>query len=56
MARKIKAKVSYKKNKKVPKAFIGGATMALGAGKAILIRIDLRWVLVKPLNRWLMNL
>mgnify|MGYP003651012443 CR=1 FL=1 len=35
MARKIKAKVSYKKNKKVPKAFIGGATMALGAGKAI---------------------
>jgi hypothetical protein len=35
MARKIKAKVSYKKNKKVPKAFVGAATAALGLGKAI---------------------
>ena len=35
MARKIKAKVSYKKNKKVPKAFVGAATTVLGLGKAI---------------------
>ena len=35
MARKIKAKVSYKKNKNAPKAFVGAATAALGLGKAI---------------------
>jgi len=35
MARKIKAKVSYSKKKKVPKAFVGAATAALGVGKAI---------------------
>jgi len=33
MARKIKAKVSYKKNKKAPKAFVGAATAAMGLGK-----------------------
>ena len=33
MARKIKAKVSYNKKKKVPKAFVGAATAALGIGK-----------------------
>jgi len=33
MARKIKAKVSYSKKKKVPKAFVGAATAALGVGK-----------------------
>ncbi len=36
MARKIKAKVSYSKNKKVPKAFVGAALQAgLGAAKMI---------------------
>ena len=35
MARKIKAKVSYKKNKNAPKAFVGAATAAIGLGKAI---------------------
>jgi len=35
MGRKIKAKVSYKKNKNTPKAFVGAATAALGLGKAI---------------------
>ncbi len=33
MARKIKAKVSYKKNKKASKAFVGAATAAIGLGK-----------------------
>ena len=36
MARKIKAKVSYSKNKKAPKAFVGAAlTAGLGAAKMI---------------------
>jgi hypothetical protein len=35
MARKIKPKIKYKKNKKSPKAFAGAATMALGVGKSI---------------------
>ena len=35
MARKIKAKVSYKKNKNAPKAFVGAATAAIGGIKAI---------------------
>ena len=35
MARKIKAKVSYKKNKKAPKAFVGAATAAIGLGKMV---------------------
>lgn len=35
MARRVKPKISYKKNKKAPKAFIGAATAAIGLGKAI---------------------
>ena len=35
MGKKIKAKLSYKKNKKAPKAIVGAATAALGLGKAI---------------------
>jgi len=35
MARKVKPKIKYSKNKKAPKAFVGAATMAIGAGKAI---------------------
>ena len=35
MARRIKPKIKYKKNKKTPKALVGAATLALGAGKAI---------------------
>jgi len=37
MARKIKAKVSYKKNKNAPKAFVGAATAAIGLGAAKMI-------------------
>ena len=35
MARRVKPKIKYKKNKKAPKAFIGAATAALGLGKMI---------------------
>ena len=35
MARRVKPKISYKKNKKTPKAFIGAATAAIGLGKSI---------------------
>ncbi|MDB4335749.1 hypothetical protein OAA03_00650 [bacterium] len=42
MARRVKPKISYKKNKKTPKAFVGAATMALGAGKAIFGGIQAR--------------
>ena len=35
MARRVKPKIKYKKNKKSPKAFAGAATMALGVGKSI---------------------
>tara|TARA_R100000654_G_scaffold68262_1_gene97106 strand:- start:9365 stop:10534 length:1170 start_codon:yes stop_codon:yes gene_type:complete len=35
MARRVKPKIKYKKNKKAPKAILGAATLALGAGKAI---------------------
>ena len=35
MAKRIKPKISYKKNKKVPKAFVGALTAGLGAVKMI---------------------
>ena len=35
MARRVKPKISYKKNKKTPKAFVGAATAAIGGIKAI---------------------
>ncbi len=35
MARRVKPKISYKKNNKTPKAFVGAATAAIGLGKAI---------------------
>ena len=35
MAKRIKPKISYKKNKKVPKAFVGALTAGLGAVKKI---------------------
>ena len=35
MARRVKPKISYNKNKKTPKAFVGAATAAIGLGKAI---------------------
>tara|TARA_R100001440_G_scaffold17689_1_gene29725 strand:- start:2833 stop:4002 length:1170 start_codon:yes stop_codon:yes gene_type:complete len=35
MARRVKPKIKYNKNKKAPKAFVGAATAALGLGKAI---------------------
>ena len=35
MARRVKPKIKYKKNKKSPKAYAGAATMALGIGKSI---------------------
>tara|TARA_R100001443_G_scaffold31110_1_gene45088 strand:- start:16339 stop:17286 length:948 start_codon:yes stop_codon:yes gene_type:complete len=42
MARKVKPKIKYSKNKKTPKAFIGAATLAIGAGKAIYGAIQAR--------------
>ena len=35
MVRRVKPKIQYSKKKKTPKAFVGAATMAIGAGKAI---------------------
>ena len=35
MARRVKPKIKYSKKKKAPKAFVGAATAALGAGKMI---------------------
>lgn len=35
MARKVRPKIKYKKNKKAPKAIVGAATAAIGLGKAI---------------------
>jgi len=35
MARRVKTKIKYNKNKKAPKAFVGAATAALGLGRAI---------------------
>ena len=35
MARRVKPKIKYNKNKKSPKAFVGAATAAIGLGKSI---------------------
>lgn len=35
MARRVKPKIKYKKNKKTPKAFVGAAMLGLGAAKMI---------------------
>jgi hypothetical protein len=53
MARRVKPKIQYKKNKKVPKAFLGSIVRYFGGRKQ-----DLRVeeLLVRPLNRWLTNL
>ncbi len=42
MVRRVKPKIQYSKKKKTPKAFVGAATMAIGAGKAIYGAIQAR--------------